>query len=256
MKFFDSHSHLNFPQYDKDRDEVIERMRGAGVETICVGTSLETSRESVRLAEAHADIWATVGVHPTDTDSGFDEQAFEDLLSHSRVVAVGECGLDYFRITNQESQIKQKEAFKKQIGLAQKHNLPLMIHCRPSAGSQDAYLDLIGILRGHTGLRGTVHFFVGNQNIAQTFLDMDFYLSFAGPVTFTDEYDTVITLAPLERILIETDAPFAAPAPYRGGRNEPAYVTEVATKIAQVKDTPLAVVMAQTAANVRTLFAL
>jgi len=247
MRYIDSHSHLNFSQYEKDRAEAILRMREAGVGTITVGTDVQTSNEAIELAAKHENVWASVGVHPTEKDS-VDFEELERLVGRPKVVAVGECGLDYFHKPYDEE--AQKELFLKHLALAQKNAIPLIIHCR------GAYDELLAILReqGVVSLQGVMHFFAGTKEQAQAFLDLGMYVSFAGPVTFTEEYDRVITAVPLEKILIETDSPFAAPAPYRGKRNEPAYVVEVAKKVAAVKRISVEDIAVQTTQNAKDLF--
>jgi len=255
MKYFDSHSHLNFNQYNADRDTVVSRMLESDVATICVGTGVETSRESVELAQKNKNIWASVGIHPTEVRGGEEFKHVQKLAQEARVVAVGECGLDYFRSSDDETKRLQNELFLKHVELARQLELPVIIHCRPSAGSEDAYNDLYSAISGEN-LTGTVHFFVGSPETAQKFLDLGFHISFAGPITFTDEYDRVIETVPLDRILIETDAPFASPAPYRGKRNEPSYVIEVARKISQIKNVSLEEVADKTLNNAIQLFRL
>lgn len=239
-KLFDIHSHLNFPRFDKDREEVIERMRENGIRTVCVGVDEKTSRECVDLAEsaeADGEVFAAVGLHPTeDLTTGFSSDGFEKLARHPKVVAIGECGLDYFRIKNRSAaaeQIKQKDIFEKQIELAMEINKPLMIHCR------DAHKDVIGIIsnfkRLNPKLRGNIHFFSGDWEQARIYFDLGFSISFAGPITFADEYDEVIKKSPLDKIMAETDSPFAAPASRRRKRGEPLFVKEVVKKIAQVR---------------------
>ena len=235
-KLFDIHSHLNFPRFDGDREEVIKRMRDNGVWTVCVGVDKKTSREAIKLAESAAadgGIFAAVGLHPTENPpEGFPSGEFEKLARHPKVVAIGECGLDYFRIKNQsasEEQTRQKEDFIRQIELAIKINKPLMIHCR------DAHEELMGILSSYKKAKGNIHFFSGGWGEAQKYFDLGFSISFAGPITFADEYDEVIKKAPLGKIMAETDSPFAAPSPHRGKRNEPLFVKEVVKKIAQVR---------------------
>ncbi len=244
---------------------------------ICVGTDLETSKQAVELAQRYDFIWAAVGFHPSHVVSSFDDpnegtkaalrspfdiNTLEKLAEHPRVVGIGECGLDYFRVTSdkqQETSEKQKEIFIDQIGLAQKLKKPLVVHCRPSVRSQDAYEDLLQILvtcRLSRVSTGVVHFFVGNKDIAHKFLDLGFYIAFAGPITFAEEYEEVVRYVPLDRILIETDAPYAAPAPYRGKRNEPTYVIEVARKTAELKGLPLEEIINHTTQNAIQLFRL
>ncbi|MEX0934805.1 MAG: TatD family hydrolase [Candidatus Paceibacterota bacterium] len=231
FKHFDIHSHLNFSQFDDEREDIIEQMRGEGIGTICVGTGLQTSKESIALAQEHEHIFATVGVHPTDWEEGFDENIFTPLLGE-RVVGVGECGLDYYRDDSHKKE--QKELFEAQIAFAQQHSLPLMLHGRPKAGSMDAYEDMLEILEGNE-VRGHVHFFAGNIDIAKQFVDRGFTIGFDGPITFTQEYDEVIRYIPLDMLCVETDAPFAAPEPYRGRRNSPLYVKHVLERVAEVR---------------------
>ncbi len=237
FKFIDVHSHLNLPEFDADREEQIKKLEELNIGTITVGVDYETSKEAVLLADENPNIWATVGLHPTDNDKEvFDYQKYKELAQHKKVIAIGECGLDYFHPGDKE---KQKDLFIKQIELAIEINKPLMLHCRPSKGSMDAYEDTLEILttmsRRSLDMRGNAHFFVGNINIAKRFLNLGFTMSFDGPITFSRDYDEVIKYLPLESILSETDSPFAAPMPYRGKRNEPAYVEEIVKKIAEIR---------------------
>ena len=284
VKFIDSHSHLAFPAYDADRDEVIGRMKKEEVGAIDIGTTLETSRSAVELARSHDFIWAAVGIHPAfaspnpyhDPNELIEPpvvrsvnenlQGVRELSAGPKVVAIGECGLDYFRFKNEdlgqptvgqpkaEFKDKQKELLKGHIELAKEVKLPLAIHCRSSAGTQDAYDDLIEILNEHDGLSGTIHFYTGDLEHAKKFIELGFYISFSGVITFAKEYQELVRELPLEKILIETDCPYAPPAPYRGGRNEPVYVIEAARKIAEVKGLTLEGVAAQTTSNTQALF--
>ncbi len=243
MKLIDIHAHLQFEQFDADRVEVIARAREAGVGVINVGTDLKTSKEAVKLAENNSQMWATVGIHPTDIpepDKLTETIAeLKKLASLSEVVAVGECGLDYGRNPKHEAlnpkQIQnQKEILKKQIEIALAVKKPLMIHCR------NAYQDLYNFLVSDFDIRNSdlaanVHFFAGTWAEAKQFLDLGFSLSFTGVITFARDYDEVIKNTPQDRIMIETDCPFVAPAPYRGKRNEPFYVLEVLKKMAQIR---------------------
>lgn len=247
MKFnyFDIHSHLNLsPLYEK-RAEIITRMREEGIGTITVGVDYETSKRAIEIAEESPDIcWATVGLHPTDNlVEDFDSKKYRGLALSPRVVAIGEAGLDYYRITNDELRIKnrQQEVFKKHIELAIEVGKPLMLHCRPSKGTMDAYLDAIEILNSYflihkSALRGNFHFFVGDISVAQKILDLGFTMSFDGPITFSRDYDELLKFLPLESIMAETDAPFAAPEPYRGQKCEPWMVEEVYKKIAEIRN--------------------
>lgn len=254
---FDVHSHVQFSEYDADRDAVIERMRAAGVKTIAVGTDLRTSQSALALAERYLDdIWATVGVHPTNAEE-CDADALRALAGHSKVVGIGECGLDYYRITHDAPEIKerQKAVFMKQMALAMEARKPLMIHCRPKKDAYDAYEDLINILKTHNdSLKTIIHFFVGSPRVAEQLLHLGSYFTFGGVISFARDYDEAIRRIPLERILLETDAPYVAPAPHRGRRNEPAYVVEVAKKMAEIKKVDYKEVCAVTAHTARTLF--
>jgi len=263
LHFFDVHSHIYFPQFDKDREEVVARMADALVGTISVGVDYESSQKAIAIAEKYEHVYATLGLHPTDKKSErFEVSKYEELVKHPKLVAIGECGLDYFRKDkDNEGEVKrQKEDFGKQIQFALDHDKPLMLHCRPSQGTMDAYEDVLGILNSFSkeqgNLRGNVHFFVGNTTIAKQFLDLGFTLSFTGVITFARDYDDVIKLAPLNQILSETDCPFVAPEPYRGKRNEPSYVTLVVEKIALIRGEDLEVVRGQLLENTLKVFSI
>jgi TatD DNase family protein len=235
MDYFDIHSHLNFPQYDADKAEVIQRLSDTGTKTIVVGTDFESSERAVRLAEEHENIYACIGVHPVDDPSiSWEGDKFERLVSHPKVVAVGECGLDFFHQDKMADFERQKTLFLEQINFALKFDKPIMIH------SRSAYVELLEILEPlkkihGDKLRGDVHFFAGDLNIAKRFWAIGFATSFTGVITFARDYDEVIRNAPIEMLMSETDAPFVAPAPYRGKRNEPSFVSEVVKKIAEIR---------------------
>lgn len=231
MKLIDAHAHLNFPQFDAAREEVIRRCKDAEIGVINVGTDLVTSQQAIDLAENNPDMWATVGVHPTDIEQGWNKPVFLELAKNSKVVAIGECGLDYFHVTESEKRAAQKEMFRQQIATANEVKKPLMLHVR-GAG---AYHDVYEIVKAEAKVVGNVHFFAGSWEEAKWFLDLGFTLSFTGVITFTHDYDEVIKNMPLERILAETDCPYVAPAPYRGQRNEPSYVTEVVKRLAELR---------------------
>jgi TatD DNase family protein len=258
MKTIDTHSHFNLAQFDEDREAAIARMKEADVATICVGIDLETSKLAIDIAAENDTIWACVGQHPTEWKKEFDVVEFNDLAQGKKVVAIGECGLDYFRPEDREYKAEQVVLFRQQIELAIESGLPLMLHIRPDQGTMTAYDDAIEILKEYKEaapqLTGTAHFFAGDTRIAQQFLDLGFYISFSGVITFVKDYAQVVAFVPLERILSETDAPFATPAPHRGKRNEPAYVTEVVKKVAEIKELSLEKVEAQLQLNARTLF--
>jgi TatD DNase family protein len=243
-RFFDIHGHINDTQYDGDRDAVVARMHEHEVWGIQVGTDCASSVRVVELAETVAGgLYASIGVHPTDSGEVFDEGLFSELAKSSRVVAVGECGLDYSRLEGDVSSEKarQKKLFEQQVDFAVKHNLPLMLHVRHSDKVlADAHRDVLEILRekkktaGQT-LRGNVHFFAQTIDIARHYFELDFTISFTGVITFSHEYDEVIREAPLERLMSETDCPYVAPVPHRGKRNEPVFVEEVVKKIAELR---------------------
>lgn len=260
-QYFDIHSHLNFSQFDDDREELIDALRENDICTITVGTNLQTSEEAVALANQHEHLFATIGIHPSDEVEIFDEMAYEEFVKNKNVVAIGECGLDYFRIVSDATEVKyaQKKLFEAHIAFAGKHQLPLMIHGRPSKGSMDAYEDILDILRTHSSLLntdrpGNIHFYVGNVAITKEFLELGFTLSFDGPITFAREYDETIHYIPKDMIMAETDAPFAAPAPHRGKRNEPAYVEHVIAALADIRGVSKEDMRRQTVENALRVF--
>lgn len=273
--FFDLHSHLHDKAYHHDVEEIIGEMKGYGVGSITVGTDLVLSKEAVTLAEKHDNLYATIGLHPADNvTEDFEEKAFEELLASKKIVGVGECGLDYHYIENffdrdketkalthtrDEEKTRQQRIFKEQVEFACKHNLPLMLHGRPSKGSMDAYEDMLVILEGAkkehgTKLRGNAHFFVGNIEIAKRFVDIGFTMSFSGVITFTKDYDDVVRFLPITMIHAETDSPYATPSPFRGQRNSPMYVQEVVAKIAVLRNEPFEEVRAQLLENAKRIF--
>ena len=251
MKYIDTHCHLDFPDYyTEDGEEiksVLERMKEKEVGAITIGTDLESSKRAVKIAEEGEKtgnkIWACVGVHPEKPQGeilGFEEKEFEKLIQSPKVVAIGECGLDWFRIAPEnmdKERERQVNLFRQQIEFAIKHNKPLMLHCR---NSYDDVLDILEKYKGAAGpevekLKGNAHFFAGNIEQAKRFLDIGFTMSFTGVITFAHDYDEVIKYIPQDSIMSETDAPFVAPVPYRGKRNEPSFVIEVVKKLAEIK---------------------
>ena len=247
-RFFDIHAHVNDTRFDEDRNEVLAHMREAGVWSIQVGTDRESSQKAAMMASLDSDgVYAAIGIHPIDDrDEKFVEGFFADIVKGNHIVAIGECGLDYSRL-NDVSDIsvekaRQKELFETQIDFALAHDLPLMIHCRDSDKKlADAHRDILAILGARKKLagmrlRGNIHFFSQTIDIAREYFALDFTISFTGVITFTHEYDEVVRLAPLDRIMSETDCPYVAPAPYRGKRNEPAFVEEVVKKIAEIRE--------------------
>lgn len=241
--FVDSHAHLEMTQFDGDRAQVLERARGAGLETIVAigsGTGPGSLACGIQLAEQHDWILATIGIHPHEAnlamDSDFEEM--ERLAGHPKVIAWGEIGLDYFY--DHSPREVQREVFVRQMELAGAAKLPIVIHCRPSEGSDNAWQDCLQLLREHWapgGLGGVLHCFTGQLEHMRAALDMGFIISFAGNVTFAKAQNIrdAAREAPLDRMFIETDSPFLAPVPHRGKRNEPAFVVEVARQIAELR---------------------
>lgn len=262
-RYIDAHCHLQFEQYDADRDVLIEQMRERGIAAIVVGCGIDSSRKAVKLAELHEHLYASVGLHPNHAaDESFDTAVYRELALSPKVVAIGECGLDYFRPADANDEVKerQKEMFKKQIDLAAERGLPLILHPRPSKGTQDAYHDIIAILqeakKAYPNLRGDSHFFVGGEAEAAALIALDFTVSFTAVITFARDYDAVIRSVPLTSILAETDAPYVAPASRRGQRNDPLAVTEVAAKLAEIRGEDPEAVREALLESTRRLFAL
>jgi len=274
MKYFDAHCHVNFVAYDSDREETILRAKDAGVAMNVVGTQKDTSAAAVALAEKYDNVYATIGLHPVHTTKSyhdvnelgpsfaeatkgkegfisrgeiFDMGVYEQMGQSPRVIAVGECGLDYYRSEESTKEI-QKKVFIEHIELANKLGKPLMLHIR------NAYDDALEILKAHAKVKGDTHFFAGDWATAKKFLDLGFSLSFTGVLTFTHDYDEVVKNTPLDMLLSETDAPYVTPVPYRGKRNEPSFVAEVVRAIARIKEEDVEKVARQLVANAERVF--
>jgi TatD DNase family protein len=265
--FFDTHTHVNFEAFKADAADVLKRAQQAQTWLINVGTQFDTSRSAVEMANQNEGTYAAIGLHPIHTyqqlvdeeetrfrtrEESFDETLYTELLN-KKVVAVGECGLDYFRLPedNREDAIKrQKQSFIAQLQFAQKNGLPIIIHCR------DAYEDVLAVLKKEYQGDGVIHSFTDTWDTAKKFLDIGFYVAFNGILTFdkTDKLAEVIKNMPFDKMLIETDAPYLTPPPYRGKRNEPAYVKHVAEKIAELKSLSVNEVGNQTFFNACKLF--
>ena len=262
--FIDSHCHLDGPRFDSDRDQVIARAREAGVTNmlaIGIGEGPGTLDCAVKLAEQHDFVYATVGIHPHEAqlarDSDYDEMA--QLATRPKVIAWGEIGLDYFY--DHSPRETQKAVFIRQMELARAAKLPIVIHCRPSDNSDDAWEDCLNLIDQHWkpfGLGGILHCFTSKWPHAKRALDMGFMISFAGNVTFpkAQQIRDSANEVPLDRMLIETDSPFLAPVPYRGKRNEPAYVKEVARQIGELRGLSAEEVGARTSRNFHNFFSL
>jgi TatD DNase family protein len=257
FNYIDAHAHLQHEDFKRQEDVVIQTCKQKQIGVIVVGTDYASSKEAVEIADAFPHMWATVGVHPHNTDDGFSKERFRKLCAAGPVVGIGECGLDYYGAENDRN--KQKELFEQQIVFAAEYALPLMIHARPSAESEDAYEDTIAILKKYKkeyekDVYGNIHFFTGSWKTAQHFLDLDFTLSFAGVVTHDDALKSVIERVPQDSYLIETDAPYAAPEPHRGKRNSPEYIHFIADRVAAIRDVSPAEVQEQTIENADELF--
>ena len=256
MGLIDSHCHLDFPQFDADRDEVLARAVEAGVTALInPGADLESSRRAVALAEQYENVYAAVGVHPHDA-STLDDPALAELrqlAAHPKVVAIGEIGLDYYRDLSPRPQ--QRAAFDAQLALAADLNLPVIVHQREAA------MDVLAALRawasaGHPGC--VLHAFSGDEAVAGEAVALGFFVGLGGPLTFTNarRLAEIVPRLPLDRLLVETDAPYLAPHPYRGRRNEPAYVVLVAQRLAELRGLPLETVTRQVTENTRRAFRL
>ncbi|MEI2666394.1 TatD family hydrolase [Rossellomorea sp. LJF3] len=250
---FDTHVHLNAEQFDEDLEEVLSRAREAGVEKmVVVGFDRPTINRAMELIGQYDFLYAAIGWHPVDAIDMNDEDLawIEELSQHPKVVAIGEMGLDYH--WDKSPKDVQKEVFRKQIQLAKKVKLPIVIHNR------EATQDIVDILReeGAEEVGGIMHCFSGSPEIAQECVEMNFYISLGGPVTFKNakKPKDVAKEIPLEKLLIETDCPYLAPHPYRGKRNEPAYVKLVAEQIAELKEVSLEEVEKITTENAIKLF--
>jgi TatD DNase family protein len=259
MNYIDIHSHLGFDDYGSDQKEVIKRMAEKGVGTITIGTNLADSQEAVKIAEANENVWACIGVHPKEGTSApvFDEAEFEKLVVHPKVVAIGECGLDYFKLDGDIEAIRanQRKVFVEQIEFAIKHDKPLMLHIRDGEKRGEVYEDVFSILNEHKGkIRGNLHFYSGGLDWAKKFIELGFTVSFTGPITYVQDFNKIIKNVPLEALHAETDAPFVAPVPHRGERNEPTYVTHVYAKIAEIRGEEPEKVRLQLLANAKRVF--
>ncbi|HEX4229920.1 MAG TPA: TatD family hydrolase [Bryobacteraceae bacterium] len=253
----DSHCHLDDKQFDADRDAVIERAHAAGLKymlTIGIGDGPPDLEVALRLAEHYPSVFATVGIHPNDA-AKLDLNTFknlEQLLRHPKVMAMGEIGLDYHWGVPKEIQMP---VFRRQLELAADARMPVVIHTR------DAWEDTLSVLEEHwapTGLPGVLHCFTGDAALARRCLSFGFYLAFGGVTTFPKATDVreAARITPAEKLLVETDSPYLAPVPFRGKRNEPAYVVHTARAVADARGVPLDELMSQTTANFEYLFRL
>ena len=262
--FVDSHAHLEMEQFNSDREQMLARAQETGVQTIVAigsGTGPGSLDCGIALAAEYEFIYATIGIHPHEaklaTDADFEE--LEQLAKRPKVIAWGEIGLDYFY--DHSPRDIQKQVFLTQLEMARSAKLPIVIHCRPSDASDDAWQDCLRLLRENwatAGLRGILHCFTGTREHAKSALDMGFMISFAGNITFpkAQQIRDVAKEVPLDGLLIETDSPFLAPIPNRGKRNEPAFVKEVARQLGELRGLSTEEAGLKTARNFYRFFSL
>lgn len=280
----DTHAHVQFSGFKDDFEEVLSRAKEAGVLVVNVGTQYDTSKLGIEMAEKYGT-YAVVGLHPVHTysqpldeeeshfttrEEKFDYEKYKALAQDPKVVGIGECGLDYYRLQSEDLGMKiedikqlQKDAFISQIRLAKELDKALVIHCRPSQGTQDAYEDILAILDQEfnsqipfSDFRWEIHSFTGSPAIVHEFLKRGAYVGLNGIITFdkTGNMAEVIKLVPMDRIVLETDCPYLTPLPHRGKKNEPAYVLYVAQKLAEMKAMTEGEVTLQTTQNAKELY--
>lgn len=248
----DSHCHLNFPDFKEDLDQVIKRAEEQGVKAfLTINTSLDQAEEIQAIADRYPNVYCTVGAHPHDASDHVYVDVYDDLIRlahYPKVVGIGETGLDYYY--NNSPKAEQIESFKTHIRASIELGLPLIIHTR------DADADTLACLKEFPKAKGVFHCFSGSMDLAKEALDLGFYISFSGIITFkkADELREVAKFAPIDRVLVETDSPFLAPIPHRGGRNEPAYTRITAEKVAEVRRMSLEEVAEKTTHNFYRLF--
>lgn len=284
-RYIDTHAHLNINAFKDDYDAVISKCAQESVAIINVGTQQDTSKRAVELAEAYDNCFAIIGLHPVHTSASyhdeqelgenmkaftsrgeeFDAAYYRELAQGEKVVAIGECGLDYYRL-EKDTRAVQEKVFIAQIELANELGLPLMIHTRDAKGNSasakadagvgNVYDDTYEILKAHAKVRGNVHFYAGTYEQARKFFDIGFSVSFTGVITFAKDYEEVVRNAPLDMIHGETDCPYVAPVPYRGQRCEPWMVKEVYKKIAEIRGEDEEKVREQLVENAKRLYKL
>jgi TatD DNase family protein len=282
-RYIDTHAHVNINAFKEDAEAVILRCMEEGVMMINVGTQQDTSNRAVEIAEEADNCFAIVGLHPVHTSASYHDESelgenmkgftsrgeefnksfYRELAKSKKVVAIGECGLDYYRL-EKDTRAVQEQAFIEQIELANEIGLPLMIHTRDSKGNSisakavagvgNVYDDTYEILKAYAKVPGNIHFYAGNYEQAKKFFDIGFSVSFTGVITFAKDYEEVVRNAPLDMIHAETDCPYVAPVPYRGQRCEPQMVIEVYKKIAEIKNLEEETVRLQLLENAKKLY--
>lgn len=280
MKLIDTHSHVNFQKFDQDAEEVIRNSLDQDTGMVIVGTNYKTSKRGLDLANKYEKgVWAAVGIHPIHLEDvtekaedgrevvripkeEFSYETYEKLAKFTKVVAVGEIGLDYYHLKLghelEKRKLKQKEALLKQLVLARDLDLPAIIHCRQA---HDDLLAALKEFREEHGDRftknkpwGVMHCFSGDENLAWQYFNLELLISFTGIITFSSQWDSLIRKMPIEKLMIETDCPFMTPEPYRGKRNEPAFVEFVAERIAQIRGTSMEKIAQATTENAKRFF--
>lgn len=282
-QFIDIHAHTNFSAFDADRKEVVSRALDLGVWMINIGTQQDTSQKAVEMTREFPEgVYAIVGLHPvhvnpsfhdseelgddakgfTSRGETFDRDFYRNLVKEGgkKVVGIGECGLDYYRMQSDDERRRQKDTFVAQIELALELDLPLMLHIRSGVGG-NAYREVLDILQPYKEkhgdkLRGDAHFFAGTTDDAREFLVLGFYLSYTGVVTFAKQYKELVEAIPIDRLMSETDCPYVSPVPERGKRNEPSFVIHTADKILGIKGENLDSGRKQLVGNAFKLFSL
>lgn len=283
-EYIDIHAHLNFKIFDKNREDIISRTLNDKTWVINIGTQLDTSKKAVEISNQYnKGVYATVGLHPVHTSSSyydeselgeskkdftnhgevFDKDKYRELIKKGKVVAIGECGLDYFHLKEGDKD-KQLKAFIEQIELANEFNIPLMLHLRNKEEDiySSAYQDALKILKEKSKVKGVIHFFAGELKDALDFIDYGFLISFAGVVTYPPKKNNprnidiidIIKKSPLNMILADTDSPYVAPVPNRGKDNEPLNVKYIVSKIAEIKNIPIEEAKNQIVENAKILF--
>ena len=276
---FDTHAHVNFRSFKDDAKETLQRALDNGVQVINIGSQIDTSRQAVELAnQFETGVYACIGLHPEHTHSqfvdeeethfktreeDFDIKLYSELVKNPKVVGIGECGLDYYRLPEDKTLhdgVKQKqiEVFKKQISFAKEYDKVLVVHSRPEKGSDELYVDILKVFEEEkvSEMRFVVHSYTHSPEYLQKFLDLGACVSFNGIITFdkTGNMEKLVQMAPMERILLETDCPYLAPVPMRGKRNEPSFVKHVAEKVAQIKNLSVTEIENITTFNAKKLF--
>lgn len=278
---FDSHSHAHFNAFKEDSDEVIKRALDKGVKMLLVGTHKATSANGVKVAESYDGVWAAIGLHPTHTTEGYfdpkedgedkapgggfnrraevyDKEAYRTLAQSSdKVVAIGEIGLDYYRLEGSEEEKDetrrvQREVFQQQLDLACELDIPACIHCRDA--HDEVYEMLKATKERHSNLRGVIHCFTGTREEAEKHMSLGFLISWTGIITFSKEWDEFIKETDIKNFLVETDCPYLTPVPHRGKRNEPAYVEFTTRHLAELKGMSFEEVAKATTENSNNLF--